>query len=92
MDLGADYSYRTLLPNRGFIKDPLFKGLDQNKDQTYFLAAIDGSALERSFSPSEDLRNLKFVKLLRSIKFLAKKRTLRIALLEKENLALLQTT
>ena len=52
MDLGADYLATGHYCQIGVSnKRPLLKGLDQNKDQTYFLAAIDESVLDKVIFP-----------------------------------------
>ena len=66
MDLGADFlatgHYARVLKNEDG-KSVLGRGLDQGKDQSYFLHAIDGSILDRVMFPIGELEKTEVRKL-----------------------------
>lgn len=51
MSFGADYIATGHYCQTDVLQNRLLKGVDQNKDQTYFLYAIDGKKLEKVFFP-----------------------------------------
>ncbi|MEL0027670.1 MAG: tRNA 2-thiouridine(34) synthase MnmA [Perlucidibaca sp.] len=58
MDLGADYIATGHYARRGAASDgsaPLLRGLDRNKDQSYFLHAVAGSQIARTLFPVGEL-------------------------------------
>ena len=60
--LGADFIATGHYARRGFSQDgkaQLLRGLDANKDQSYFLHAVGATKSPRHFSPSVNLKNHK---------------------------------
>ena len=74
MTLGADfiatghYARRaeTAYNSKGEAYAPLLRGLDNNKDQTYFLHAVHGREINKTLFPVGKLKNRKFVELLKN--------------------------
>jgi tRNA-specific 2-thiouridylase len=49
--------------SRGETYAPLLRGVDNNKDQTYFLHAVHGREINKTLFPVGEIENLKFVAL-----------------------------
>lgn len=75
MTLGADfiatghYARRgeTAYNSKGEAYAPLLRGVDNNKDQTYFLHAVHGREINKTLFPVGEIENPKFVELLKNL-------------------------
>lgn len=75
MTLGADfiatghYARRgeTAYNSKGEAYAPLLRGVDNNKDQTYFLHAVHGREINKTLFPVGEIENLKFAELLKNL-------------------------
>ena len=77
LQLGADYIATGHYARRGQVSEnsqgayaPLLKGLDQNKDQSYFLHAVAGSRIARTLFPLGDMEKSQVRKIAREHGFI----------------------